>query len=63
MKKKTIHGQVQPVVRRFIRKCSGGCGRILGKKETSVYMRYGIYCVPCAEIRGAFDRFQSDDVV
>jgi len=53
--KETIPAQVQPV---YIRRCSGGCGRILGAEETSVYMRYGIYCVPCAENRGAFDRFQ-----
>ena len=50
--------QVQPAV--MLRRCSG-CGLILGAEETSVYMRYGIYCVPCAENRGAFDRFQPEE--
>lgn len=60
--KRAIPTQVQPVVRRTRRKCSG-CHNTIKIRDGSVYMRYGIYCIPCAENRGAFDRFQSDDAV
>ena len=49
---------LEKIVRSSInRKCSR-CR--IGIMDGSVYMKTGTYCIPCAEILGAFDRFHDE---